>query len=131
MKEKEIVLRGIPAAPGIITGRVLLLDREQYVISRRPLKEDQVSEEIKHFKDALVQTKQELMEIKKRISEELSAEHGQIFSAHLLVLEDSMLIEEVVSKIKKERPLDILVVKHILYCADSSHLLFFLYKFYL
>ena len=102
-KEKELILRGIPAAPGIVTGKVLLLDREQYVIPKRPLKDDQISNEIKHFKDALIQTKQEVMEIKKRISEELSAEHGQIFSAHLLVIEDSMLIEEVISKIKRDK----------------------------
>ncbi len=102
-KEKELTLRGIPAAPGIVIGKVLLLDREQYVITKRPVKEDQVPNEIKRFKDALVQTKQEIIEIKKRISEELGTEHGQIFSAHLLVIEDSMLIEEVIAKIKKEK----------------------------
>jgi phosphotransferase system enzyme I (PtsI) len=100
---KELILRGIPAAPGIVIGKALLLDREQYVIPKRSLKDDQVTGEIKHFKDALIQTKQEVMEIKKRISEELSAEHGQIFSAHLLVIEDSMLIEEVISKIKRDK----------------------------
>lgn len=103
IKEKELTLRGIPAAPGIVTGRALLLDRQQYVIPKRPVKEDQVYNEIKHFKDALIQTKQEILDIKKRISEELSSEHGQIFSAHLLVIEDSMLIEEVIAKMKKEK----------------------------
>lgn len=102
-KEKELTLKGIPAAPGIVIGKVLLLDREQYVIPRRPIKEDQIQTEIKHFKDALIQTKQEIIDIKKRISEELGSEHGQIFSAHLLVIEDSMLIEEVIAKIKKEK----------------------------
>ena len=80
-KEKELTLKGIPAAPGIVIGKVLLLDREQYVIPRRPIKEDQIQTEIKHFKDALIQTKQEIIDIKKRISEELGSEHGQIFSA--------------------------------------------------
>jgi phosphotransferase system enzyme I (PtsI) len=102
-REKELTLKGIPAAPGIVIGKVLLLDREQYVIAKRSLKEDQVQTEIKRFKDALLQTKQEVIDMKKRISEELSTEHGQIFSAHLLVIEDSMLIEEVIAKIKKEK----------------------------
>ena len=62
-REKEMILRGIPAAPGIITGKVLLLDREQYVIPKRPLKDDQIAGEIKHFKDALIQTKQEVMAV--------------------------------------------------------------------
>lgn len=102
-KEKELALKGIPAAPGIVIGKVLLLDREQYVIPKRPIKEEQIQEEVKRFKDSLIQTKQEIIDIKKRISDELSTEHGQIFSAHLLVIEDSMLIEEVIAKIKKER----------------------------
>jgi phosphotransferase system enzyme I (PtsI) len=103
MKEKELALKGIPAAPGIVIGQVLLISREQYVVPKRPIKEEQVQTEIKHFKDALLVTKQEIIDIKKRISEELGSEHGQIFSAHLLVIEDSMLIEEVISKIKREK----------------------------
>lgn len=103
MKTKETILKGIPASPGIVIGKAFLYGREQYTIPRRPIKEDQVPGEIKRFKDALVQTKNEITDIKKRISEEMGLEHAQIFSAHLLVLDDSMLIEEVVSKLKKEK----------------------------
>ncbi|MDP2912711.1 MAG: phosphoenolpyruvate--protein phosphotransferase [Candidatus Omnitrophota bacterium] len=97
------MLKGIPAAPGIITGKVFLFGREQYTIPRRSIKDDHIQNEIRRFKDALIQTKDEILEIKRRISEEMSAEHAQIFSAHLLVIDDSMLIEEVVSKLKKEK----------------------------
>ena len=103
MKEKEIVLKGIPAAPGIAMGKAFLLDREQYVIPRRTIKEDQIPAEIKRFRDALMATKNEITDIKKRISEEMGVEHGQIFSAHLLVIEDSILMEEVISRMKKEK----------------------------
>jgi len=102
-KRKEFTLKGIPASPGIAIGKALLLDREQYVIARRNIKDEQVQDEIRRFKDALIETKNEILEIKKRISEEMGIEHGQIFSAHLLVIEDSMLIEEVISKLKKEK----------------------------
>ena len=102
-KKKEFILKGIPASPGIAIGKALLLDREQYVIPKRIIKEDQIQNEVKRFKDALIQTKNEILEIKKRISEEMGIEHGQIFSAHLLVIEDSMLIEEVITKLKKDK----------------------------
>ena len=103
MKDKEIILKGIPAAPGITSGKAFLFGREQYVIQRRIIKEEQIQNEVKRFKDALIQTKNEILEIKKRISDEVGIEHGQIFSAHLLVIEDSMLIEEVISKLRKEK----------------------------
>ncbi len=103
MKEKEIILKGIPAAPGITMGKAFLFGREQYIIPRRMIKEEQIQNEIKRFMDALVETKNEILDIKKRISDEMGIEHAQIFSAHLLVIEDSMLIEEVVTKLKKEK----------------------------
>jgi len=103
MKKKETVLKGIPASPGITIGRAFLFDKEQYTIPRRAIRDDQVQAEVKRFKDALVQTKTELVEIKKRISDEMGAEHGQIFGAHLLVIDDSMLIEEVIARLKKEK----------------------------
>jgi len=103
LEKKETILKGIPASPGITTGKVFFFGREQYSITRRVIKDDQIQSEIKRFMDALVQTKNEILDIKKRISEEMGLEHGQIFSAHLLVIEDSMLIEEVISKIKKEK----------------------------
>jgi phosphotransferase system enzyme I (PtsI) len=102
-KKKELVLKGIPASPGITIGKVFLFGREQYVIPRRMIREDLIQNEIRRFKDALVQTKNEILEIKKRISDEMGAEHGQIFSAHLLVIDDNMLIEEVVSRLKKDK----------------------------
>jgi len=103
VKKKEIILKGIPASPGIIIGKAFLFDREQYTIPRRNIKEEHIQNEIKRFKDSLVQTKNEILEIKKRISEEMGLEHGQIFLAHLLVIDDSMLIEEVISRLKKEK----------------------------
>jgi len=103
MKKKEIILKGIPASPGITIGKVFLFGREQYSIPRRNIKEEHIQSEIKRFKDALVQTKEEILEIKDHISEEMGAEHGQIFSAHLLVIDDSMLIEEVITRLKREK----------------------------
>jgi phosphotransferase system enzyme I (PtsI) len=102
-KKKEIILKGIPASPGITIGKAFLFGREQYTISRRSIKDEHIPSEIKRFKDALAQTKNEILDIKKRISEEMGVEHAQIFSAHLLVIDDSMLIEEVISRLKQEK----------------------------
>src|SRR3989338_3612998 len=103
MARKEIILKGIPASPGIVVGKAFLFGREQHVIQRRSIKDEQIPHEIKRFKDALGQTKNEILEIKKRISEEMGLEHAQIFSAHLLVIEDTMLTEEVLSRLTKEK----------------------------
>lgn len=99
----ETILKGIPASPGIIIGKAYLVDSEDITVSRRKIAEDDLPDEINRFQEALVKTRSEILKIKEKISKDMGAEHGEIFSAHLLVLEDTMLIEEVIAKIKKDK----------------------------
>jgi len=103
MKAKTLSLKGIPASPGIVVGQAYRVDSEEIAISKKRIKEDQLQNEVARFKDALIKTKDQILEIKNKISKEMGAEHGEIFSAHLLVLEDSMLIEEVILRLKREK----------------------------
>ena len=99
----ETILKGLPAAPGITIGKAYLLDSEDFTISRRHITEKDLPEEINRFQEALIKTRNEILQIKDKISRDMGVEHGEIFSAHLLVLEDTMLIEEVISKMKKDK----------------------------
>ncbi len=65
--------------------------------------EKDLPQEIAHFEEALIQTRSEILEIQEKISKEMGSTHAEIFSAHLLVLEDRMLIEEVITCLKKEK----------------------------
>lgn len=100
---RQIVLQGIPAAPGISIGKAFLFDTQELgQVLKKAILESEVSSEVRRFKEALTKTRHEISKIKDKISREIGAEHGEIFSAHLLVLEDSMLIDEVVTRVKKE-----------------------------
>lgn len=99
----EIKLKGIPAAPGIVIGKTILFDSEEIAVEKVPITDADIPKEIARFEEALIQTRQELLKIQKRISEEMGSEHAEIFNAHLLVLEDRMLIEEVISFIKRDK----------------------------
>jgi len=99
----EITLKGIPASPGIKIGKAYLLGREEYHIPKKTLSEKDIPQEILRFEDALLQTRREILDLQKKIAEAMGSEHAEIFDAHLLVLEDRMLIEEVISRVKKEK----------------------------
>ncbi|MCX5715903.1 MAG: phosphoenolpyruvate--protein phosphotransferase [Candidatus Omnitrophica bacterium] len=97
------MLKGIAAAPGISIGKVFLFDSQEVgQITKKPILPEDAAAEIKRFREALLRTKQEISKIRDKISREIGSEHGEIFSAHLLVLEDTMLIDEVVTRVKKE-----------------------------
>ncbi|MFQ5952186.1 MAG: phosphoenolpyruvate--protein phosphotransferase [Candidatus Omnitrophota bacterium] len=102
-QKKQIQLRGIPAAPGIAIGKAHIFGTEELLTPTRSISEKDIPSEIARFKKVLVETKKEIIAIEKKISREVGVEHGKIFSAHLLVLEDSVLVQEVISRLKKKK----------------------------
>lgn len=98
-----IKLKGIAAAAGIIVGPAYRVDKEEYNVPKSAIEESEIPLQIQLFEESLIQTRREILELQKRIGSELGQEEAQIFDAHLLVLEDRMLIEEVITRLKRER----------------------------
>ncbi len=101
--QKSVKLKGIAASPGIAVGKAFLLDSEELSIPRRSIKESEIPKEITRFEDALTRTRAEILNIRDKITDEIGKDHGDIFNAHLLVIEDRALIEEVIERVKKEK----------------------------
>lgn len=97
-----MILKGIPASPGVAIGKVFLFDARRFIVSARKIKESDIPTEIVRFEEALIKTRTEIVAIQKKITKEMGTHHAEIFNAHLLVLEDRMLIEEVIDRLKKE-----------------------------
>jgi phosphotransferase system enzyme I (PtsI) len=98
-----IQLKGIAAAPGISVGPAYKMGKEEFVVSKEAIREEDIPYQIQLFEEALIKTRREIIELQKRISSEMGQEEAQIFDAHLLVLEDRMLIEEVIARLKREK----------------------------
>ena len=93
MKKTSLTLKGIPAAPGIVIGEARLIDSEEISIpKKRAIKDEQLNNEISRFKDALIRTKNEILEIKTFYEEQFLEEHLKI---HYLAfrLPDRQIIE--------------------------------------
>ncbi|HPN72955.1 MAG TPA: phosphoenolpyruvate-utilizing N-terminal domain-containing protein [Candidatus Omnitrophota bacterium] len=101
--KKQRKIKGIPAAPGIVVGKAYVFGTETVSPKERVITDREIDGEIKKFETALEKTRKELLDIEKKISKEMGVEHGRIFSAHLMVLEDKVLIGEVVSQLKKRK----------------------------
>src|SRR6187551_2419834 len=92
----ETTFRGIPVSAGVCRGKLLVLDRKRPSIARRAVQESEVTGEVGRLERALVETRQQLLEVQRRVSEGMGAQEGSIFEAHLLVLEDRTLLDEVI-----------------------------------
>jgi phosphotransferase system enzyme I (PtsI) len=99
----EKLFRGIAVSAGICRGKILVLDRAQHVITRRQLADTETPVEVGRFEKALVQTRQQISEVQRKLIENMGTKEGDIFEAHLLMLEDRMLVDEVIRTIKEQK----------------------------
>ena len=99
-QKNEITLFGIAASPGVAHGPIFrFLHQEVEVLNYEVKKEDQPLE-IERFKDALTETHDQIQEIRKGVAKNLGEKEAGIFDAHLLVLEDKALIDDVEKEIQ-------------------------------
>jgi phosphotransferase system enzyme I (PtsI) len=99
----EKVFRGIPVSAGICRGKIVVFGKAQHTFDRRSLTDAELPEEVNRLERALVQTRQEILEVQHKVSAAMGAAEGSIFDAHMLVLEDRTLIDEVVRLITGEK----------------------------
>lgn len=94
--------QGIPVSPGIARAPVVLHWQEEEDIPKRKISVEAVPEEITRFQAALIATRAELLELQQKIAHALGASDASIFDAHLLVVEDRTLIDEVLKAVTTE-----------------------------
>lgn len=100
----ERIFRGIPVSPGVCRGKILVLGKPNGdVLPRTEIPEEEIPVELKRFEQALVDTRQQVLEVQRQLTEGLGANDAAIFDAHLLVLEDPTLIDEVTRLIREQK----------------------------
>src|SRR5258706_7850859 len=100
----ERLFRGIPVSSGVSRGKILVLRRpHEDAIPKQHVCEADLPHEVQRLEQALVDTRHEIRQVQRQVSEGLGAQDASIFDAHLLVLEDPTLIEEVSRIILEEK----------------------------
>lgn len=92
--------KGIAASPGIAIGKVYLLKEQEVVIDRSRIDEKQIGAEITRYKRAIEKTKQQIVEIRDRVMNKMGEKKAEIFDAHIMILDDPTLANQVENRIK-------------------------------
>jgi len=101
--KREQRFQGVAVAPGIAHAQVVIHWVDEEEIPLRKITPDELPEEIARFEAALIATRAELLEIQQRIADAIGTKDASIFDAHLLVVEDRTLIDEVLRNLEKDR----------------------------
>ncbi|MCX5895661.1 MAG: phosphoenolpyruvate--protein phosphotransferase, partial [Proteobacteria bacterium] len=102
--EKNYLLKGIVASPGIAIGKVFLVDRDHLELSHYNLTTDEeIDFEIERFKKAVEESRAQLLSAKKDVSKKKFKEAQYIIDTHILLLQDKVLMDNIIKTIKQEK----------------------------
>jgi len=96
-----VKLEGIGVSPGLAVGPALVVEREAVPVFRLLVPPEAVDCEVKRLTRAVEASREQLKAIKERLRHEVGV-HAYIFDAHLLMLEDPLLLDSAVQIIREE-----------------------------
>ncbi|MCI0573891.1 MAG: phosphoenolpyruvate--protein phosphotransferase, partial [Myxococcaceae bacterium] len=95
-------LKGIGASAGIAAGEALVVEREAVPVFRQVLPPGHTEAEIARLQRAVEASRRQVEAIRERLARELPGPHA-IFDAHLMMLQDPLLIDRAVARIREEK----------------------------
>ncbi|MCP4715895.1 MAG: phosphoenolpyruvate--protein phosphotransferase [Deltaproteobacteria bacterium] len=102
--DQNILHKGIGASPGIIISKALLVDHGRPDFSHYRLSdENQIIEETARLKKALDESKRQLIKVKQEVSQKKIKEAQYIIDTHILILQDRILIDDTIKRIKNDK----------------------------
>ncbi|MGI8820269.1 MAG: phosphoenolpyruvate--protein phosphotransferase [Chthoniobacterales bacterium] len=98
----EMRFYGVGVSPGIARAKIHVVSDDFEEVPRYQIQPAAIGGEIARFETALLQTRAQILEMQQQISEAIGAKDAGIFDAHLLVVEDRTLIDEVLRKLEAD-----------------------------
>jgi phosphotransferase system enzyme I (PtsI) len=95
--------KGVGVSPGIAIGRAVIVEKRVASVYRVPIRDDEVEYEVGRFRESLVKTRDELLELKAKVSRSMGDEYAQIFEAHAMIVGDASFADKVAQKIEDEQ----------------------------
>lgn len=101
--KQERVISGIAASPGIVIAPVRVIARGFASPDIYTVHQDDIAGEKERFFFALERTRGQIQHLQSRLGMLSGLEEKQIFDAHLLVLKDRLILDQVEKRIEEER----------------------------
>ena len=95
-------LQGIAVSPGVAIGEAFVIDNEGFRIPRRAVTRDVVDDELDRLSSSLDAVAEQLSENRAEIADKLGDEYGAIFAAHLQMLRDPKLNQELTQLVREK-----------------------------
>jgi phosphotransferase system enzyme I (PtsI) len=98
---KERIIKGVAASPGIIIGSTRSLSRDVENVVPEPVNDP--AQEIETFKNAIAAVKKRLEKTAGKVLQRLGPDFARIFEAQMMIADDEVWNENIRKRIKKEK----------------------------
>jgi phosphotransferase system enzyme I (PtsI) len=95
--------KGIGVSPGIAIGRAVIVEKRVASVYRVPIRDEEVEAEVSRFTESLEKTRDELLDLKLKVSRSMGDEYASIFEAHAMIVSDPSFADKVAQKIENEQ----------------------------
>jgi phosphotransferase system enzyme I (PtsI) len=124
---KENVYTGIPAAPGIKIASAFLFKKEIEKVTEEVI--TNVDEALENFNEALNKSKKELAKVFSLAVDKLGRKRAELFEAQIMILDDPVLLDKIISRIRDEKKNSEFIVKdefskyqHLMSLSDEPYM---------
>jgi phosphotransferase system enzyme I (PtsI) len=101
-KGSELVVSGHAASPGLVMAKAFVISFGIPNIPIRKLSRDEVDLEIKRFRNSVSTTREQCLKLQNNLKKKLKDKTPQIFDAHLLMIDDTLVADQTISLIKEK-----------------------------
>ncbi|GHT04016.1 phosphoenolpyruvate--protein phosphotransferase [Endomicrobiia bacterium] len=95
MPDKDIIIKGVAASPGIAIGKAFLFENDDFCLVHKEIPQNERKDEKKRLNDAIEKTKAELKITHDKINGILGKNYAQITNVYLLILDDPSIRKDV------------------------------------
>src|SRR6185369_10102287 len=100
-KSETRQFKGIGASAGIAIGQVRIAERRRVTVIERSVPAEGIPDELTRFAKALERAKVELVALRDQLAASHGPEHLCVIDAHLMLLDDTMLVSETTGYIER------------------------------
>jgi len=93
--------QGTPVSAGVVKARAFIVSQRFEEPELREVASGEREEELERFEKALGATRSQIIEMQQQIAGEIDGAEARIFDAHLLMLEDRTVLDEVVRQFRQ------------------------------
>ncbi len=98
-----MILKGVPASRGIIIAPAYVSGSGELEVKKNRLPAQSVERELARLHEAIQRTREQLLDLKRKVATDMGQRQSEIFNAHILFIEDPSFLVETSEQIRRDR----------------------------